>query len=170
MKKFIFPIIFLLIVGNLLLNSSCKKSISENSLFPENNNLANRETEISAQWGEIHNQAMDDLFQKLENNFSSGELNQNSSSFAIRTLLNNHTQQYLTERCSETSLYPQFKFFQVLPDGKNYLIKGDTVLKENLYPYAMAKWGDKLSNEAKRILNEIYALASDETISGENTI
>lgn len=76
----------------------------------------------------------------------------------------------MTERCSEPSLYPQFKFFQVLPDGKNYLIAGDTILKENLFPYAMQKWGHKLSTKAKSYLEEINTLASDESISAENTI
>lgn len=53
----------------LFLGLSCKNRSSENSIIPEKDNLVNREADNSLDWGDIHNQAMDDLFKNLEEDF-----------------------------------------------------------------------------------------------------
>ena len=91
---------------------SCKNNSPENSIIPEKDNLANREASSSIDWGSIHNQAMDDLYKELTEDFKSNRLSQNSSGFSIRKALNNHTQQYLTERCPDSSFFHNLDFFK----------------------------------------------------------
>jgi hypothetical protein len=155
---------FLLILSALY--SCTKKNSQEETLTP----TSAFRTENDVNWGDIHNEAMDALYNDLKNKFESGQINGSTSAQNIRQTLNNSTNAYLSERCNNSVILTQATWFQIINNGDAYVIAGDTVLADQLFDHVLTKWGHKLTPSALNLLTQINVISSDESMSLEQTL